>query len=276
MQGKVVVVTGANAGIGRATSDALAARGATVVMICRSRERGEAARQEIIAASGNPAIELVLADLGVMADVRRAAAEILAQHPRIHVLVNNAAVFLPTREETPDGLERTFATNYLSHFLLTHLLLDALQAGAPSRIINVASTTMGLKMTLDDLQLTRRKYSTFGAVGPTKLGLVLFTTELARRLEGTGVTVNALHPGLVNSTLLEDMPWLMRKVFGLMSTTPQNGAKTPIWLATAPEVERTSGKMFAKCKEVPLKGQAADPTIARELWDRSTALAQLA
>src|SRR5581483_11232525 len=146
MSERVSVVTGANGGIGRATAAELARRGDTVVMICRSKERGEAARDAIRAETKNDRVELVLCDLSSMAQVRRAAADILAKHPKIQVLVNNAAVFLPKREVTEDGIEKTFATNYLSHFLLTHLLLPALEAGAPSRIVNVATKTTGLKI----------------------------------------------------------------------------------------------------------------------------------
>jgi NAD(P)-dependent dehydrogenase (short-subunit alcohol dehydrogenase family) len=274
MAGKTCVITGANTGIGRATAEELARQGATVVMICRSRERGEAARAEIAKATGNQSVELVLADLAEMKDVRRAADEIKAKHAKIHVLINNAAVFLPRREVTSDGLEKTFATNYLSHFLLTHLLLDALKKGAPSRVINVATKTTGLKMNLDDLQLTKG-YSIMNAVGPTKLGLILFTQELATRLQGTGVTVNALHPGLVKTPLLDDVPWLMRTLFHLFSGSPQKGARTPVYLATSPDVAGVSGKLFADCKEVKAGGAAADPALQSKLWEISSALARV-
>lgn len=274
MTDKVCVVTGANGGIGRATATELARRGATVVMICRSRERGEAARDAIRAAAGHDRVELVLADLASQAEVRRAASEILARHSRIHVLVNNAAVFLPKRELTEDGVEKTFATNYLSHFLLTHLLLPALKAGAPSRIVNVATKTMGLKIDFDDLML-EKGYSILKAVGPTKLALILFTQKLARELEGSGVTVNALHPGIVKTDLLDDTPWIMRKLFHLISTTPEKGARTPLYLATSDEVAGVSGKLFADCKPIAMTGQAADPAAVEKMWDVSRALAKI-
>lgn len=275
MTGRVCVITGANTGIGRATAEELAKKGATVVMICRSHERGEQGRLEIVAATRNEQVELVVADLSIQAEVRRAAAEILARHPKIHVLINNAGVFLPTREETVDGLEKTFATNYLSHFLLTHLLLDAIKAGAPSRIINVATKTLGLKIDLDDLQLSKRKFSTMNAVGPTKLGLILFGQELAKRLAGTGVTVNSLHPGLVKTPLLDDVPWLMRTVFHLFSGSPQKGARTPVYLATSDEVANVTGKLFADCRQIEAGGQAKDPEFQGKLWDLSMKLAKL-
>ena len=270
---KVCVVTGANTGIGRATADHLAREGATVVMICRSKERGEKARSEIAAASGNSKVELVIADLAEMKDVRRAAEEIKSRHSKIHVLMNNAAVFLPKRETTSDGLEKTFATNYLSHFLLTHLLLDQIKAAAPSRIINVATKTTGLSLDVDDLQLEKRGYSIMKAVGPTKLALIMFTRELAKRLEGTGVTVNALHPGLVKTPLLDEVPAAMRFFFHLFSTTPEKGARTPIYLATSNDVANTTGGLFANCKPVKIGGQAADDAVVKKLWDTSAKLA---
>ena len=274
MNGKVCVVTGANGGIGRETAKELARRGATVVMICRSKERGEEAQRAVIQETGNPHVELVLCDLASQQQVRRAAADILAKHPKIHVLVNNAAVFLPKREETEDGIEKTFATNYLSHFLLTMLLLDALKAGAPSRIVNVATRTMGLKIDFDDLMLQKR-YSIMKAVGPTKLALILFTKKLSEKLRGTGVTVNALHPGLVKSGLLDDVPWLMRAMFHLLSTNAEKGARTSIYLATDDSVASTSGKLFADCKEVKAGGQAADPAVVDKMWDLSFKMTKL-
>jgi NAD(P)-dependent dehydrogenase (short-subunit alcohol dehydrogenase family) len=274
MKGRTCVITGANGGIGRATAEELARRGATVVMICRSRERGEAARKAIAEAT-KATVDLVVADLSVMAQVRGAADEILKKYEKIHVLVNNAAVFLPKREVTEDGFEKTFATNYLSHFLLTQLLLDRLKASAPARIVNVATLTRGLAIDLDDLMLEKRKYSIFKAVGPTKLALILLTRELAKRLEGSGVTVNALHPGLVKTELLDDSPWLMRAIFGLLSTTPAKGAATSVYLASSGEVEKVSGKLWAKCKEVALSGPASDDGLAKRLWEASAKLVKL-
>jgi NAD(P)-dependent dehydrogenase (short-subunit alcohol dehydrogenase family) len=274
MKDRVCVITGGNGGIGRATALELARRGATVVLICRSRERGEAAQRAIQTETKNDAVELVIADLASLADVRRAAAEIVARHPKVHVLINNAAVFLPKREVTADGFEKTFATNYLSHFLLTHLLLGALKAGAPSRVINVATKTMGLKIDFDNLMLDKG-YSILKAVGPTKLALILFTQKLAAELEGSGVTVNALHPGLVKTELLDDSPWLMRTVFGLISTTPEKGARTPVYLATSDEVAGVTGKLFADCKPIAAKGQAQDPAAVDKLWQLSLQMTKL-
>lgn len=275
MNGKVVVVTGANGGIGRATAEQLARQGATVVMICRSRERGEAARQEIVTATGNGNVELQLCDLSLMSDVRKAAAEISKRHPKIDVLINNAGVFRPKRELTAEGFEVTFATNYLSHFLLTHLLLPQLEAAGKARVVNVATMTTGLSTDLNDLQFERRKYSIIGAVGQTKLGLIALARELGPKLQGTGVTVNALHPGVVKTEILEDVPWLMRTLFHLISGSAEKGAETPVFLASSPDVEGVTGALFAKKKQQKISGQAADPAFCSELYALSTKLLSL-
>jgi len=266
MKDRVCVITGGNAGIGRATAEALAKQGANLVLICRSKERGEAAQRELRESTKNQNVELVIADLASFADVRRAAAEILAKHPKIHVLINNAAVFLPKREVTADGFEKTFQTNYLSHFLLTHLLLDALKAAAPSRIVNVATLTRGLKIDFDDLQ-SEKGYSIFKAVGPTKLALILMAKKMAPMLEG--VTINALHPGLIKTGLLDDSPGWMRFMFHLFSASPEKGARTPVYLASSDEVANVSGKLFNTCREVGTGGQANDPAVADKLYELS-------
>lgn len=277
MQGRVCVVTGGSRGIGFATALALAKQGATVIILCRSRASGEKARTEIAQESGNDKIDLVIADLAVQADVRRAATELLQNHEKIHVLINNAAVMLPKREVTKDGIEKMFATIYLSHFLLTNLLLDRLKASAPARIVNVATLIRGAKIDLDDLMLEKGKYSSMGALGRSKLALVLFTRELAKRLTGTGVTVNALHPGVAKTDLQKDSPWLMRMLMPLMSTTPERAAQTSVFLASDPGIAGVTGKMFAKCREVPMSGaQVDDEELWKQLWDRSAQLCKLA
>jgi NAD(P)-dependent dehydrogenase (short-subunit alcohol dehydrogenase family) len=274
MNGKVCLVTGANTGIGRATAEALAKAGANVVLLCRSKERGEQARSEIAAATGNSKVELLIADLSLLRETRRAAEEFKSKHDRLHVLVNNAAVFLPKREETDEGIEKTLATNFLSHFLLTHLLLDTLKASAPARIVNVASKTGGAKVDFEDLML-KNGYSIMKAVGTTKLMQVMFTQDLARKLEGSGVTVNCLHPGLVKTPLLDDVPWLMRKLFHLFSKPPEAGARTPVWLATSNDVANESGKMFTDCKPMEMSKPAVDPVARQRLWTESARLTGL-
>jgi NAD(P)-dependent dehydrogenase (short-subunit alcohol dehydrogenase family) len=271
----VSVVTGANSGMGRLIAEQLARRGDTVVLICRSRERGEAAQAEIKAATGNAAVELVLVDLSSQQQVRDAATEITGRHDCLNLLVNNAGVFLAERAETEDQIEKTFATNYLGHFLLTDLLLDALKAGAPARIVNVASRTGGYKMDFDDLMLNK-KYSAIPAASQSKLAQVMFTLDLAQRLEGTGVTVNALHPGLVKSGLVRELPFAMRTMLHLFSTSPEKGARTALYLATSPEVEGVSGQFFsAKLKPMKLAEQAGDPVARRRLWDASIEMTAL-
>jgi NAD(P)-dependent dehydrogenase (short-subunit alcohol dehydrogenase family) len=276
MKGKVCLVTGGNTGIGRATATELAKRGATVVLLCRSPERGEEARAAIAAETGNPKVELLVCDLASLASVRKAAAAFLARHPRLDVLVNNAAIFAPARETTAEGLEKTFVTNYLSHFLLTNLLLERLKASAPSRIVNVASKTGNATLDFDDLQSLKGKFSFMTAVPRTKLSQVMFTRELARKLEGTGVTVNALHPGLVKTPLLDDMNGFMRMMIHLFSMPPEKGARTAVFLATSPDVAQVSGKLFEKNREVPLSGQVTEAAAAQRLWAESAQLAGLA
>jgi NAD(P)-dependent dehydrogenase (short-subunit alcohol dehydrogenase family) len=271
MKDEVCLITGANRGIGFEVARALAKRGATVVLLCRDGAKGEAARRAIVEETKNPSVEVLLCDLSSQVDVRRAAAEFQARHDKLHVLVNCAGIFLRTRDVTPEGVERVWATNYLSHFLLTNLLLDTLQASAPARIINVATKTMGLKLDLDDPKL-EKGYSFMTAMGRTKLALILFTMELAKRLEGTGVTVNAMHPGVVKTELLDDLPGPMSFLFGLFARSPEKGASTAVYLATSPEVEGVSGKLFADAKPVAIGGQAKQPGLQERLWKESVAM----
>jgi NAD(P)-dependent dehydrogenase (short-subunit alcohol dehydrogenase family) len=271
---KIVLITGGNSGIGKATAIGIAKTGATVVIGCRNKEKGQAAIEEIKKASGNDKVEMLLIDLASLQSVRDAAAEFKKRFNKLHVLINNAAVFVGKREETKDGLEKTFQTNYLSHFLLTHLLLDTLKASAPARIINVASKHMGIKLNFDDLQ-TKQNYSYMKAVGPTKLGLIIFSKILAKKLEGTGVTVNALHPGLAKSNLLLDIPKFVQFIFKLLSSSPEKCAETSIYLATSPEVETISGKYFENKKEKATGANANNEADNKRLWDESMKLAQL-
>jgi NAD(P)-dependent dehydrogenase (short-subunit alcohol dehydrogenase family) len=275
MKNKIVLITGGNAGIGKATATGLAKTGATVVIACRNKEKGLQAVEEIKKESGNSNVELLVMDLASQKSVRHAAEEFKKRFNRLDVLINNAGVFLPKRELTEDGIEKTFATNYLGHFLLTNLLLDTLKASAPSRIINVASKTGNAKINFDDLML-EKKFSVMTAVPPTKLGLIMFTQELARKLEGTGVTVNALHPGLVKTTILKDMSGFMKFMFKLMpQASPEKGAQTSIYLATSPEVEKVSGRFFADKKEAKPSPEADDVEKQKKLYDVSLKLAKL-
>ncbi|MEH7301444.1 SDR family oxidoreductase [Neobacillus drentensis] len=271
MKGKICLITGGNSGIGKATAMELAKKGATVVLLCRNEERGQKARQEIIENTGNSHVDLLLADLSSQRSVKQAAEEFKKKYTKLDVLINNAAVFLSKRSETEDGIETTFATNYLSHFILTHLLLDSLEASGEGRIINVASKHNGIKMNFDDL-MTMQNYAFFRAVGPTKLGLILFTNELSKRLAGKPITVNSLHPGIIRSNLMHDMPWFLRTLFKTLSARAEKGAVTPVYLASSPAVEGVSGKFFVNCKEAETTDAAKDQESARKLWDISMSL----
>ncbi|HUY64087.1 MAG TPA: SDR family oxidoreductase [Acidimicrobiales bacterium] len=279
MQGKTVVVTGANSGIGLETAVALAKAGARVLITARDDARGERALADIRQRSGSGAVELVLFDLGDLASVRKGAEEILARCERLDVLVNNAGVVLTDRRLSPDGLESTFAVNHLGPFLLTELLLDRLKASAPARIVNVASTAhKGARKGLDfdDLQSARR-YGGMQVYSKSKLANIYFTTELARRLAGTGVTVNCLHPGTVATGYGRDgdaggILGFGVKVIKPFILTPAKGARTSIYLASSPDVTGMTGQYFVKCRAVSPSKMAQDPDAAARLWEASEKL----
>jgi NAD(P)-dependent dehydrogenase (short-subunit alcohol dehydrogenase family) len=279
MRDKVCMVTGANSGIGKVTALELAKGGATVVMVCRSRERGEAAQQEIIAESGNDNVDLLLADLSSLASARAMVDEFKSKYDRLDVLVNNAGALFSERKESADGLEMTFALNHMGYFLPTVLLLDMLKASAPARILNVSSDAhRNGRIDFEDLQ-SKRRYSSFPAYAKSKLENVLFTVELARRLAGTGVTANALHPGFVRTNFGGNtvgggiVTFLFRLLVKLIAITPERGAETPVYLATSPAVEGVTGQYFNKKKAVEPARQARDGETARRLWEESERLA---
>jgi len=272
---RVFLVTGANSGIGKATGLGLARLGGTVVMACRSATRGEAARQDIVRDSGNSKVYLEIVDLASEDSTRSFAEEFQRKYPRLDVLINNAGVYTPHREVTPDGLERTFEVNYLSGFLLTHLLLDLLKKSAPSRIVNVSSSAhSGGTIHFDDLQGEQR-YGGFGAYGQSKLAQILFTQELARRLQGTGVTVNACHPGVIRTNLGMGGTSAVVRFVRMFFKSPEKGAQTPIYLSVSPEVAGVTGKYFANNRLREPSRAAQDPDVARRLFDVSAELAHL-
>lgn len=276
MKGKVALVTGANTGLGKVTSLELARQGATVVMLCRNADKGRAAVEEVKAASNNPNVELLVGDVSSQSSIRAAVKQFTAKHPALHVLVNNAGVNLGTRQLTPDGYEATFATNHLGPFLLTNLLLDALKAGAPSRVITVASGAhkMG-KLNFDDLQF-EKKYRGMGAYAQSKLSNVLFGYELARRLKGTGVTSNLADPGVAATSLGSDQ-WIFRLIVKLpIVPKAEDGAATSVYLATAKEVEGITGQYFIKKKPAKSSPLSQDEGLARQLWDVSAKLTGIA
>ncbi|HEX6552211.1 MAG TPA: SDR family oxidoreductase [Ktedonobacteraceae bacterium] len=280
MQGKICLVTGATSGIGKATALGLAQMGATVVMVGRDREKGEAVQREIKTKSGNEAVDLLLADLSSQESIRQLAEDFLQRYTKLHVLINNAGLLSLKRRETVDGLEVTFAVNLLAPFLLTNLLLDVIKASAPSRIINVSSASHEEGyINMDDLQFERH-YRFLRAYGQSKLALVLFTYELARRLQGTGVTANCLHPGFVATNfgqygagpIIRTVTNLIFSSFGI---SPEEGAKTSIFLATSPEVEGVTGKYFVK--SIPKRSAPItyDEALQRQLWEESARLVKL-
>lgn len=279
MNGKVVLITGATNGIGKVTAIELARQGATVVIVGRSADKTLATVKEIQQATGHQQqVDYLLADLSSMAQVRRLAADFKKKYSRLDVLVNNAGATFTTRQETVDGYEMTFATNHLAYFLLTTQLLDLLKASAPSRIVNVSSDahTIG-KIDFDDLHANKSfGMMGFAAYGNSKLANILFTYELARRLEGTGVTVNVLHPGFVatgfgrnNVGFFRGALQLFQRIGGL---SPEKGAETIIYLASSPEVEGITGKYWYKRKPLASSTASYNVETARRLWEISEEL----
>ena len=275
MTGKVCIVTGANTGIGKETALGLARLGATVVMVCRDRERGEAAQREIKQKSGNSNVDLMLCDFSSQNSIRQFVRDFTERHNRLDVLVNNAGVVLRQHSMTEDGLESTFAINHLGYFLVTNLLLDVLKKSAPSRVVNVASTAHKYgKLDISGWP-TGRNYSSFGAYANSKLANVLFTYELARRLKGSGVTANCLHPGGVGTNLFRGLPAFMQTLIKLVTISPERGARTSIFLASSPEVEGVTGKYFARSKLQRSSEASRDEEAANILWKVSAELTGL-
>ena len=280
MQGKVCIVTGANSGIGKATSLGLAKMGATVVMVCRERTKGEEAQNEIKTKSGNDAIDLLLADLSSQDSIRQLVENFQQHYTQLHVLINNAGGVNLSRRVTVDGFEMTFAVNYLAPFLLTNLLLDKLKASAPARIVNVSSESHeSAYIKMDDLQL-EKKYRLMRAYGQSKLALVLFTYELARRLQGTGVTANCLHPGFVATNIGQSGVGrvgrsIVKLIFSSLGISPEEGAKTSIYLASSPDIEGVTGKYFVKSIPVRSAPISYDESLQRQLWEESAKLVNL-
>ncbi|XP_012869260.1 PREDICTED: retinol dehydrogenase 14 [Dipodomys ordii] len=286
MHGKTVLITGANSGLGRATAAELLRLGARVIMGCRDRARAEEAagqlRRELAQAAGpapdaGGAGELIVKelDLASLRSVRAFCQELLQEEPRLDVLINNAGIFQCPYMKTEDGFEMQFGVNHLGHFLLTHLLLGLLKSSAPSRIVVVSSKLYKYgDINFEDLN-SEQSYNKSFCYSRSKLANILFTRELARRLEGTNVTVNVLHPGIVRTNLGRHIhiPLLARPLFSLVSwaffKSPLEGAQTSIYLASSPEVEGVSGRYFGDCKEEELLPKAMDESVARKLWDIS-------
>ncbi len=278
MQNKVCLITGATSGIGLVTAQALAQRGATVVMVGRDAARGASSVNRVVQATGNDAVDLLLADLSSQAQIAELAQTFLRRYDRLDVLVNNVGAIFTERHVSVDGFEMTLALNHLGYFLLTHFLLDILKAGAPCRIVNVSSRAhQGGRIHFDDLQGERR-FGGWRAYCQSKLANILFTYELAERLKDTKVTANVLHPGFVATRFGHNnagaMAWLIRAA-QVMAISTERGAETMIYLATSPEVEGVSGKYFVNKRETRSSSQSYDTAIAKGLWQVSETMVGL-
>lgn len=269
MRGKRVVLTGASRGIGRETALALGRMGANLSLIVRDPERGAVVAEEVRATAGGGEVEVFVADLSSMSEVRRVSAEVLANHDRIDVLVNNAGALLMDRQTTKDGYEATFATNHLAYFLLTKLLLGAVKKAPAGRVVNVASEAHHRgTLKFDDL-MGEKKYVGWQAYSTSKLANILFTSELARHLEGTTATTNSLHPGVIASGFARNnsgVVGFLAKIASPFLMSSENGAKTTIFLATDPSASTVSGKYFDKSKPAKPSREARDPSVAKRLW----------
>lgn len=290
MQGKVVVITGATSGIGQVAAEELATQGARIVQIARDRERGRIAAERLHAISPGLAHTVHYADLSRLSEMKRVAAEIAAAEPRVDVLMNNAGAMFNSRQVTEDGLERTFAVNHMAYFVVTALLLDRLRVSAPARIVNTASDAHApAHLDFDDLQsetayrgnlaeTLRYGGAGFKVYGRSKLCNILFTRELARRLGGTGVTANCVHPGFVATRFGDRAGGFLGFGVGIakrFALKPEQGAETLVYLASSPEVADTTGQYFVKKKPVPPSPAAQDGSAAARLWDESCRLAAL-
>lgn len=263
LSGRTCLVTGASSGIGKEIARGLAGLGGRVVLGCRSPERGEAARRDIVRSTGNQAVDLLIVDVSSQASLREAAQAVETSHPELHVLVNNAGIWSRDRRESVDGIELTWATNVLGYFLLTELLLDRIRAGAPARVVNVASELAG-GLDLEDVEFRRRRYDGTAAYSQSKQANRMFTWALDRRLRGRGVTANAMHPGAVDTKLL-------RQAFGnVRARRPEEGADTAVWLASSPEVEGLGGRWWVDRRERRCRFRN-EPEEER-LWDACEAM----
>lgn len=276
MQGRICLVTGSTSGMGKVTARELANRGATVVLVGRDREKGEATQAEIRRETGNAHVDLLIADLSLLQEVRGLAATFQKTYQHLHVLVNNAGAIYPSRHVTSEGLETTFAVNYLAPFLLTELLVETLKASAPARIVNVSTQVHRIgSIAFDNLQGEKR-YATMSNYAQAKLAVILSTYELARRLEGTGVTVNVMSPGQMSSENFNagatGLLALVTKLTRPFVMTVEQGAQTEIFLATSPQVEGVTGKCFAKSHEIQSSRRSYDQALGQRLWQESRQL----
>lgn len=274
MKDKTILITGATSGIGKATAIGLARMGAAIVFTSRNAQKGGSARDDIEKASGNPDIRVMPCDLSSLESVRTFCKEFRTHHPALHVLINNAGVWDFTRRESRDGIENIFAVNFLAPFLMTNLLLDLLKKSSPARIINVASGLHHGGINFDDIE-SKRKFSGMDAYRQSKLGIILFTRLLAKKLEGTGVTVNTAHPGMVATDLGRDAGFFSKSFFKLFGRPPHKGAATSIYLASSPELASVTGGYYADCKPATSSEQSHDVDLAEKLWNIAAHYVQL-
>ena len=270
LNGKTCMVTGGSGSIGKAAATRLAQAGATVLLVCRDQTKGDTIRAEINSATGNNSVELLICDLSQQESIRNMVKVFYQNHQKLDVLLNTAAVFLNRRVETPDGLETMFATNHLGPFLLTNLLIRSLKAAAPARVITVTapSTT---KLDFEDLQGTKH-FGALNAFGATKTANLLFTYELARRLAGSDVSANALHPGLVRSPLMHEAPFIIRWISKLASKSPKGAAEALFYLSSSPTVKDITGRFFKGMKMSESSNYSCDSENQSRLWKLSAAL----
>jgi len=276
LKGKICLVTGANSGIGKATATGLAALGATVVLVCRDSVKGETALNEVKTKTGNNSVSMMIADLSSLQSIKQFADDFKSKYKQLHVLINNAGVHLATRRLTVDGNETTFAVNYLAPFLLTNLLLNLLETSSPSRIVNLTSRTAGgAHIDLKDIQGLGKKFNGMRTYNQSKLAIIMFTYELAKKLEGTGVTVNCLHPGVIKTNLGRDFRGPFGLVFSFMRIffgKPEKAAEQVIYLASSPDVAGVTGKYFVKSKESNSNSESYNPSTNERLWKESVTL----
>lgn len=272
LDGRVALVTGSNTGIGLETARGLLARGAHVIFACRTEEKAREAMADCAASTGSDRMELLVLDLADLDSAKRAAAELAARDTPLHILINNAGL-AGQRGQTAQGFELAFGTNHLGHFAFTLPLLDTLRASAPARIVNVSSQSHRSAKAIDWDALRGKTQSLTGVpeYGVSKLCNVLFTTELARRLEGTGVTAHALHPGVIASDIWRRIPWPFERIAKMFMKSTDDGAATSLYCATAPELAEVSGRYYDDCTERKPSRLARDPALAAELWRRSEA-----
>ncbi len=273
LHGKTVVVTGASDGVGKETAARIAEAGATMILVCRNPTKGRAVAERMRREAGNEAISVLKADLSSFDEVRRVAGKIRERCDRLDVLLNNAGALFMQRRESTDGIEMTWALNHLSYFLFTHELLDLLKASAPARIVNVASAAHHRgTINFDNLE-GHSSYSGRNAYAQSKLANILFTSELARRIAGSGITANALHPGFVRTRIGSNNGLLVRLVIRAMMRTSgisvADGGKTSVYLATSPDVEGVSGGYYDRCAPARSSPESLDESIARRLWQVS-------